>query len=346
MIRKSILLLAAAAALASCTQSEVLEVAENRAISFDPFVGKATRAATEIVDPNTGSGTKLTTFWVFGRYGESSSATTYDEVVYTNAEVDVTSSHTNVSPTGNTQYWVPGKKYMFAAYSNGNNQIQTTKSDATVSFGNDGHIKIENYQAGTNDLILAIPNAVTTTGDLSASNPGAVQLTFKHLLSQVSFEFENDFTTTGYTLDITNLSFSVKNQGNYASTGWTVTDTPTKINTQASVATDVVTSNSVSSESWFVIPQSNTSYTASFTATIKDNNQVVVKTNTFNDIPLKTGETTTPGGDSNEWKSGYRYKYTAEINPTNMGLNEIKFTVSVDEWENADPEINVTPTNP
>lgn len=61
-MRKSILLLAAAAALASCTQSEVLEVAENRAISFDPFVGKATRAATEIVDPNTGSGTKLTTF--------------------------------------------------------------------------------------------------------------------------------------------------------------------------------------------------------------------------------------------------------------------------------------------
>lgn len=344
-MRKSILLLAAAAALASCTQSEVLEVAENRAISFDPFVGKSTRAATEIVDPSAVSGNKLTTFYVFGRYGESSGAT-YDKVVYTNAEVDVTSSHTNVGPADNIQYWVPGKKYMFAAYSDGNNQIQSTGGGATVSFDNDGHIEIENYQAGTNDLILAIPNAVTTNGDLSASNPGAVQLTFKHLLSQVSFEFENDFKTTGYTLDITNLSFSVKNQGNYASTGWMVSETPIKTNTQTSVATSVAINGNGSSESWFVIPQSNTDYTASFTATIKDNNQVVVKTNTFNNIPLKTGTTTTPGGDSNEWKSGYRYKYTAQINPTNMGLNEIKFTVSVEEWENAAPEINVTPTNP
>lgn len=122
MMERSIFWLAATVvAFASCTQSEVLEVAENHAISFDPFVGKATRAATEIVDPSTGSGTKLTNFYVFGRYG-ASSGSTYDNVVYTNASVTVSSSsYTNVGPTGNTQYWVPDMKYMFAAYSDGNN---------------------------------------------------------------------------------------------------------------------------------------------------------------------------------------------------------------------------------
>lgn len=333
MIRKSILLLAAAAALASCTQSEVLEVAENRAISFDPFVGKATRAATEIVDPNTGSGTKLTTFWVFGRYGENSG--TYSNKVFSDLELSVSSPVTGY-------YWIDDKYYKFAAYSDGNGALS---SGASAALGEDGNMTISDYQVTDKDLILATSNAISS-GTVNSTTPGAIQLNFKHLLSQVSFEFENAFTIQGYTLDITNLSFYVKNQGDYANTGWTIGDVSTDNKTQASVATSVAINNSGFSESWFVIPQSNTSYTASFTATIKDNNQVVVKTNTFNDIPLKTGETTTPGGDSNEWKSGYRYKYTAEINPTNMGLNEIKFTVSVDEWENADPEINVTPTNP
>lgn len=332
-MKKSILLLAAAAALASCTQSEVLKVAENRAISFDPFVGKATRAATEIVDPSAGSGNKLTKFYVFGQYGESSG--TYSNKVFSDLELSVSSPVTGY-------YWIDDKYYKFAAYSDGNGALS---SGASAALGEDGNMTISNYQVTNKDLILATPDEISS-GTVSSITTGTVQLNFKHLLSQVSFEFENAFTIQGYTLDITDLSFSVKNQGNYASTGWTVTDTPTKTNTQASVATDVVTSNSVSSESWFVIPQSNTSYTASFTATIKDNNQVVVKTNTFSNIPLKTGTTTTPGGDSNEWKSGYRYKYTAEINPTNMGLNEIQFTVSVNEWEDAAPEIDVTPKNP
>lgn len=340
-MRKSILLLAAAAALASCTQSEVLEVAENRAISFDPFVGKATRAVTEIVDPSAEDGTKLTKFYVFGRYGESSSATTYDEVVYTNAEVDVTSSHTNVSPTGNTQYWVPGKKYMFAAYSNGNNQIQTTKSDATVSFGNDGHITIANYQAGTNDLILA--TADKTTGTSIQSDPGAVQLTFKHLLSQVKFKFTCASFPTGYTLDINELKIDgVPNKATYSyqndSYTWGSVDNSTG-NTQNlsfSNITGVQLNTPKTSDANFVIPQAYTNtgsnnLTATFKVTVKDNHG----SNIVSNQSLTTTALLVSSENVTQWQAGYRYQYNIELTPENVGgMFPIQFTVvDVEDWQ-------------
>lgn len=341
-MRKSIFLLAAAAVFAGCTQTEVLEVAENRAISFDPFVGKATRAATEIVDPSAGSGTKLTKFYVFGQYGESS-GTTYGNVVYTNAKVDVTSSHTNVSPTDNIQYWVPGKKYMFAAYSDGNDQIQTTESGATVSFGNDGHIKIENYQAGTNDLILAIPNAVTTTGDLSASNPGAVQLTFKHLLSQVKFKFTCASFPTDYTLDINELKIDgVPNKATYSyqndSYTWGSVDNSTG-NTQDlsfSNITGVQLNTPKTSDANFVIPQAYTNtgsnnLTATFKVTVKDNHG----SNIVSEQLLTTTALLVSSGNVTQWKAGYRYQYNIKLTPENVGgMYPIQFTVvDVEDWK-------------
>lgn len=341
-MRKSILLLAAAAALASCTQSEVLEVAENRAISFDPFVGKATRAVTEIVDPSAEDGTKLTKFYVFGRYGESSGAT-YDKVVYTNAEVDVTSSHTNVGPADNIQYWVPGKKYMFAAYSDGNNQIQTTESGATVSFGNDGHIKIENYQAGTNDLILAIPDAVTTTGDFSASNPGAVQLTFKHLLSQVKFKFDCTAFPTDYKLVISDLK--IENVPNKATYSYVTNDYVwTRIATgDGNVGTlsfsDIAEFDKAQaqiSDANFVIPQAytenvNGNLTATFKVTVKDNHG----SNIVSNQSLTTTALLVSSGNVTQWKAGYRYQYNIELTPKNVGgMFPIQFTVvDVEDWQ-------------
>ena len=46
-MKKSLMMLGAAAmVLASCTQNEVMEVAENRAIQFNTFVDKNTKAVT------------------------------------------------------------------------------------------------------------------------------------------------------------------------------------------------------------------------------------------------------------------------------------------------------------
>ena len=63
-MKKSFLMLGVAAmALASCTQNEVVEYADSRAIQFDAFVGKSTRAVTELKTDG------LTQFNVFAYHG-------------------------------------------------------------------------------------------------------------------------------------------------------------------------------------------------------------------------------------------------------------------------------------
>lgn len=343
-MRKSIFWLAATVvAFASCTQSEVLEVAENRTISFNLFVGKATRAVIEIISPNapaTSGQTALTTFYVFGQYGESSGST-YENVVYTNEVVTVSSSsYTNVGPT-NTQYWVPNKKYMFAAYSDGSGQIQTTGSNATVSFGSDGHITISNYQAGTNDLILAI--ADKTTGNSIQSDPGAVSLTFNHLLSQVKFKFDCAAFPTGYKLAISDLEIAnVPNKATYSHaindyrwTGIATSDGNVGTLNFSDIA-EFDKANAQVSDANFVIPQSytasiNDNLTATFKVTVKDNHESVI----VSEKELTTTALLVSSGNVTQWQAGYRYQYNIELTPTNVGgMYPIKFTVEkVEGWK-------------
>lgn len=57
-MKKSLLMLGAAAMmLASCTQNEVMEVAENRSIGFNSFVNNTTKAATEFTGTATSGAT-------------------------------------------------------------------------------------------------------------------------------------------------------------------------------------------------------------------------------------------------------------------------------------------------
>lgn len=105
--------MAVTVSMASCSLEEVMEQPEPQAIGFSSFVGKPTRAVTEIVNPNgsaSGVQTPLTKFYVFGRYGDKNGVN-YSNVVYENAEVVVSnSSFTNVGPT-DVQYWALNKDY-------------------------------------------------------------------------------------------------------------------------------------------------------------------------------------------------------------------------------------------
>ena len=327
--------MAVTVSMASCSLEEVVDQAAPKAIGFSSFVGKPTRAATEIIKPNGTEGTgqaKLSKIYVFGNYGETTGSI-YDKEVFNNAEVEVTGDGTN---TATTKYWVPNKKYMFAAYSNGNKKIEGG-GDLSVSFDNNGHIAIANYSAGDDDLILATPSEERTGPDVSGQT--AVDLDFKHLLSQVAFEFTNGFTN-GYKVKITDLQFSVPNKATYSYTSdysWSV---PSENGTKSyTVNGGNVFGNPTPqcSEYNFVIPQSNASIKASFTATVYDTDgttQIAAKD--FNDVKLKTGTTTTPSSGSDVWTKGYRYKYTATINQDVMdNLKPITFDVTVEEWENA-----------
>lgn len=354
-MKKSIFGLAAmavAVSMASCSLDEVMEQPAEQAIGFSSFVGKATKAATELIKPDGIIGTgqaALTDFWVFGNYGTKDGGT-YDNVVFTNERVTVSgSSFTNVGPAtaANNKYWVANKDYMFAAYSNGNNQLTTTSA---VSFGTDGHITITDYVAGDNDLILATPPKVSTQATIT-SQPNAVELEFKHLLSQVAFEFKNGFTNE-YKVKITGLKFSVNNKATYSwlqsgsAYAWELA-TPAvsteKLYTVNSGNAFAKTDGDKTSEYNFIIPQPNENITASFKVEVIDdkNNSVATKeynaTNS-NAVSLATGTTTTPNA-SNTWVAGYKYKYTATINANVLDdvMFPIKFKVSsVESWEDGD----------
>ena len=327
--------MAVTVSMASCSLEEVVEQPTPQAIGFSSFVGKPTKAATEIVGVGGTSG--LTKFYVFGKYGDATA--TYDVEVFNNSEVAVNALNTPSTPTGEQKYWVANKKYMFAAYSDGNNQLTTG-----VSFDQSGHITITGYTAGNNDLILAAPNEITTDATIS-SQPDAVELEFKHLLSQVAFEFKNGFNN-GYQVKITGLQFSVPNTATYSfQTSTYKWDTPnTSANKEYTVNSDAAFDNSETKQSEynFVIPQNNSSINASFTVTVYDTDgSTVVATKNYTDgnvVSLATGTTTNPAEGSDVWTPGYKYKYTATINADILDdvLFPIQFTVtSVDTWKNS-----------
>lgn len=330
--------MAVTVSMASCSLEEVMEQPEPQAIGFSSFVGKPTRAVTEIIKPDgTASGvqTPLTKFYVFGRYGAKDGAD-YGNVVYENAEVTVNgSSFTNVGPA-DVQYWVPDKDYKFAAYSDGNSKIESN-----ISFGEDGNITIADYEAGDKDLILAIPNEVSTGATITEGNPDAVPLTFNHLLSQVSFQFVGESFPAGYQIKITDLTFSVNNTATYTSSNesWDVpTNSASKGYTVASGAAFAFDTKTTSDAN-FVIPQSYNSsdITATFTATIYDKYDSEVASKAFTTVSLLANSTT---GIPAEWVKGNRYQYNIKITPSEMtNMFPIKFTVtSVEGWVN-----NTTP---
>ena len=330
--------MALAVSMASCSLDEVMEQPAQQAIGFSSFVGKPTRAATELVTPGSQSGTALNKFYVFGKYGTTQGGT-YTTDVFSNVKVEVTKANTAVSTD---KYWIANKYYKFAAYSNGNDKIETN-----VSFDESGHIKFTDYEAGTNDLILATPDEVSTGATIS-SQPDAVSLEFKHLLSQVAFEFKNGFTN-GYKVAITDLKFNVNNKATYSyqnnAYSWAMANPASNEDKEYTVNGGTAfaeSDGSKTSESNFVIPQSNSSITASFTVEVSDGQNVVAtkeyNATNNNAVSLATGTTTTPSG-SDTWIAGYKYKYTATIDANILSdvMFPIQFTVtSVEDWETAD----------
>lgn len=185
-MKKSLLMLGAAAMmLASCTQNEVVEVAESRAIGFDAFVNNTTKA--DIVDA------QFAKFWVFGAYDNTTSWTPF----YTN---DIVEKKQSVWTAAKTAYWTAQKSHKFAAYANGTSQL-TAGVSFDAATGTNGTLKFTDYPVEDNDLVAAVATAMTWDG---SSEPSKVGFTFKHLLSKVKFTFTTD-AANDYVMKIENL---------------------------------------------------------------------------------------------------------------------------------------------
>lgn len=302
-MKKSFLMLGVAAmALASCTNEEVLNVAENRAIGFDAFVGKPTKAVMKNED--------FREFSVFGGYGESL------KNVFDNQKVSSTDG-TNWTYTP-TKYWTKEKTYTFQAYSP---FIDPETASATATATAKG-VNFSGFVAdGATDLLVS--DVVTMNG----STAGPISLTFRHILSLINFKFSTDIN--GATITISNLKVNaLPNKGNYTNantTGaWSVSESG---NYDMTVANGVTISAPQTSTSVMVLPQTPADKAISVTFTVNATGSIEIK-----DAPHTVYLPTTA------LEEGKQYTYTAIITASNIDpgnpLEEIEFgDPTVSEWK-------------
>lgn len=298
-MKKSFLMLGVAAmALASCTQNEVVEYADSRAIQFDAFVGKSTRAVTELDTDG------LTQFNVFAYHGTNT-------VDYNN--VTVNKNDDGWQPTANA-YWQADNAYEFAAYSDQNAAISSD-----VSFVNKT-LTFTRYEVNGKDLVAAQKSVASQT---DVNSYTAVSLTFYHMLSQIKFTFTNS-DAAEYNLAISDIKITAgktakgefkMNEGGTPAISWT--DASNGEYTIADIA-DIANgpSGSTASESLLILPQSTTGLKVTFTARLTDANGTAIATGNF-EAPLTISE------DGGAWKPGYRYNYIAELNGSNVPVNPV-----------------------
>lgn len=302
----------AAAALTSCSNEDVVNVADGAAIKFDAFVNNNTKAVSEL--------TSVTNFYVFGKAGEAD--------VFLNERNDV------------TKYWEASKTYNFAAYANGEDGKLT---DATYDLASKT-ITIPNYTPDdAKDLIAAVASEFTTGADVTNQQP--VSLTFKHMLSQVKFTFTTP-EAVDYTIAISNIKVNaVKTaKGTYSAAGAVWTEGSNGEYAFSDIADIAVEGGKASCDSKLVIPQASTeTLNVTFTATMSGAG-LEAKTKEFT-ATLAVAENIAGTSAANTWVPGYRYNYTAEITAEkiNSDLKKIEFTPSVDGWKdatNTDTEAN------
>ena len=318
-MKKVMLSLATVAmAISSCTNQEVIDVPQSKAIGFSTYVGKSTRA--DVTTDN------ITEMYVYGQHGD-----VIDFDGGTTAKVTKENGTWTYSPL---RYWVADEIYYFAAtapmvsgatYTNGSLSFAYTVTD------------------GETDLVTAANAAVTA----SASGNSAVDFTFKHALSKVQFTFNSEWDKNS-TVTVSNVTLSnVKNEGtitttanstqNWAATSGDATYTyasptiPVNENNAVSVAADPIVK--------YLLPQTLTAdaITLTFTVTVETEGVDAPKT--------KTRSVSLPVEIVSAWAEGNVYNYSLTINAANVFEEQpIEFgTVTVDVWGNPTEAGDLTP---
>lgn len=325
--------LTAAAMLASCSNDETVEMAQQKAIGFsNAFVNNGTRS---VVDPSFTT-TSLNDFAVYGftqkgqifdgeKVSKGGAAWSYD----------------------NVQYWVPGNTYTFGAIAP---HSAANVSDVKLP---EGATKVEMKVAFTNtdanqvDLLHAEPAQIT---GVTASYTEPVSMTFNHQLSKVKFSFQNS-VGAGYNVKVSNVKITDAYEKGTLTVGATEntwsnqTDKALVLNFGNVVADGAtadeaaVIANAATLESYnekLMIPMvSSATYTVTFTVELfKDN------------VPLGTYNHTVQIKNV-EFKLGYCYDFKATLTHENIvdpenPLKPIEFKVDgITDWNQTDVNQNL-----
>ena len=220
-MKKLLVSVLAIAGLVACNNEQTLVEKDNRvAIDLGAYVENATRADVA-ADPSTTT-SLLKAFDVWGFMDEPAGVVFEGE--------DVTGEKGNFTYT-NTQYWVPGHEYYFAALAPMNSANWNLNTEAANVHGA-GIVDFINVN-GTEDLIYAAAH-VSTKG---VAAPEKVNFQFHHLLSKVKFSFTNGFANDNAYIDVKNVRMVVPQSGSinlaqadwWSTNQWNLTDATTTL---------------------------------------------------------------------------------------------------------------------
>ena len=207
-MKKTLFAALALVSMASCSNEEIVEVAQKEAIGFEnAFVNNSTRSVT---DPTiTIDGTNpLVDFAVY--------AHVEDAVLFNGVTVDKTTKNNDLKSSwkyDGTQYWIAGANYNFYAVAPVTNKKwslvdnENKRTGVILSFENDG----------TQDVLFA---KMAQMGKVSGNE--YVKFEFDHILSKVKFSFENAYDATNATIKVKNIKITNAHKNGQVALGHSV----------------------------------------------------------------------------------------------------------------------------
>lgn len=326
----------AVAALASCTESEVVEIPEGRVIGFEPFVDKMTRAVQNITTVN-----QITYFNVFGYHADF---TTESDGTITLGNFDEEFDNAWVEYTQGTGgdyywksekagYWEANKLFRFAAYTNGSKaeELTATYTPSTDVLEITGYEVTDASSEPTEkpDLLAAISGDRKTT---SVDGNTDVVFNFRHMLAKVTLVLYNG--STNMDLHYHNLSVaSVNKKGdcNMAYNSGSISTTWDNLTEQEAFSygseivvphlTEGTATHTTREVDFYMIPQSSDK-TLTFSTHQVDANGNVAYDKTYS---ANMSVSSVAGASNNDWKAGHHYRYIINLGETG---HTISFSVS------------------
>ena len=294
----------AIASMVACMNDEIVSVQKGNPIAFDSFVENATR-----VGYNSGN---LDGFDVWAFMDSTDGVILVDEDVEKDGQGKY--SYTN------TQYWLPGHTYYFAALA----PVNSANVTETLATGDDalkglGTVEFTNVN-GTEDLLYAATSVVAN------DNQGPVNFQFNHLLSKVKFSFTNTFDNDRYSFEVCDIVMTAPEVGTIDLTAdeyaWTNVDG--EIDLEYGNTLKATMGNTVSpADERLTIPAGATQeYIVTFV--------VKLYVNEIAEPAMVYNKKTKISGLALE--AGKAYNFAAEINQSTLELDKIEFDAKVDEW--------------
>lgn len=331
MKRSLFMLGVAVAALSSCSNNEVLDIAESNAIKFsNTFVGKPTRSVTapELTTDN------LKEMYVFASNDDGKVFDDNPKLVYRIGE-------TNEWGYDNLVAWKANKNYNFVAYAGKDLGGSVEANDGNESLKFSG-IVVNGDKDNQFDLLYSNTKSITTT---AVDGNSKIDFTFEHLLSMVQFTLKSGFGATTE-VKITNFKFyGVKTTGSYdasqESPAWTFSSSAANNESDTDFTSadeeiaqyDAVATKDVVN-SWVIIPQTNTDSEnvemVKFTVNVFDGETQIGTKDFTAKIPSIT------------WEKGYRYNYIFTITPEQMGVADRYITFDAPEVKEWVDDTNLT----